>query len=195
MYQKVTYMYQKVTYGYQKPFFEELPRELAVITGQDGMWHHEPGCEYLATNPVNVPGLPALLKAAETGPASKCIFPIPEDGKASDRDPFAELLAEINLMIIDYLPAKDIANLRLCTRAVRQLPNILFRRLLLEEMPWMWEVKDTDIAKVDWHSFYFRLKFCCPDLKGLRNRKRIWKDVEEIVRRIEILRSKGKIDS
>ena len=176
-------------------FFEELPRELALTNGQGGMWHHEPGCEYLAANSVKVPGLPALLKAAETGSASKCIFPVPKDGKASDRDPFANFLAEIQFMIIDYLPAKDIASLRLCTRAVRQLPSILFRRLLLEEMPWMWEVKDMDVAKVDWHSFYFTVKFCRPDLKVLRNRKRVWKDVDEIVRRIEQLRSRGKIGS
>lgn len=176
-------------------FFEELPRELAVTNGQDGMWHHEPGCEYLAANPVKIPGLPALYKAAKTGSASKSIFPTPEDGKVSDRDPFAKLLAEIKLMIIDYMPAKDIANLRLCTRAVRQLPNILFRRLLLEEMPWMWEVKDMDVAKLDWHNFYFTVKFCRPDLKGLRNRKWSWKDVEEIIRRMEQLRSRGKIGS
>ena len=80
-------------------------------------------------------------------------------------------------MVVEYLPSKDIANLRLTTRAVRQLPDILFRRLLLEDMPWMWEAEDMPRGSVDWHKFYCTVKFGWLGLKGLRNRERIWKDV------------------
>ena len=174
-------------------FIEQFPRDPAVREGQDSNWGHQPGHEYLAANPVEVPALPTLLKAAETSHASKVVFPAPRHGAASDKDPFGILSAEITTMIINHLIPKDRANLRLCTRAVRQLPNILFRKLLLDEMPWMWELKDMEGARVDWHDLYCKRRAYWTSLKGLKNRERIWGDVEEIVRRIERLRSDGKI--
>ena len=96
-------------------------------------------------------------------------------------------------MIVDYLPSKDIANLRLASATFRALPYSLFRRLLFEDMPWLWEARDMPIAETDWHDLYCMTKFCWLGMKGLQNRRRIWKDVEEIVRRIERYRSEGKI--
>ncbi len=96
-------------------------------------------------------------------------------------------------MILHHLGSKDIANLRLATPVFRQLPTILFRRLLLEDMPWLFEVKDLDVAKINWYDCYCRVKSNWKDLKGLQNRRRIWRDVEEIVRRIENYRNEGKI--
>ena len=46
----------------------------------------------------------------------------------------------------------------------------------------MWEVEDVPVGKVDWHKLYCTVKFGWVDLKGLRNRKRIWEDVEEFKR-------------
>lgn len=57
----------------------------------------------------------------------------------------------------------------------------------------MWEFKDMEGAKVDWHDLYCKMKVCWMGLKGLKNRKRIWEDIEEILRRIERLRSDGRI--
>lgn len=96
-------------------------------------------------------------------------------------------------MVLDHLGSKDIASLRLATPVFRQLPTILFRRLFLEDMPWLFEAKDLDVARVDWYDFYRTWKFSWRDLKGLRNRRRIWRDVEEIVRRIQRLRKEGMI--
>ena len=96
-------------------------------------------------------------------------------------------------MILDHLGSKDIANLRLATPAFRQLPTILFWRLLLEDTPWLYEMKDLDVASVDWHDWYCKWKHCCEDVKGLRNRRSIWRDVEEILRVIQGLREEGKI--
>ena len=90
-------------------------------------------------------------------------------------------------MILDYLGSKDIAKLRLATPVFRQLPTILFRRLLLEDMPWLFEVKDLDVAKINWYDCYCALK------SGLRNRRRIWRDVEELIGRIQVYRSQGMI--
>ena len=111
------------------------------------------------------------------------------------KDQFEPLSAEITSMILNHLGSKDIANLRLATPVFRQLPTILFRRLLLEDMPWQFEVKDLDVAKVNWYDCYCMLKSSWKDFKGLRNRERIWRDVEEIVTRIEKYRKEGRIDS
>lgn len=111
----------------------------------------------------------------------------PEKSKNQENasaDPFTTLSTEVTSMVVEYLPSKDIANLRLATRAVQQLPNILFRRLLLEDMPWMWELEAMPVGTFDWHRLYCIVKFGWIGLKGLKNRKRIWKEVEEIVRRI-----------
>ena len=97
-------------------------------------------------------------------------------------------------MILEHLGSKDIANLRLATPVFRQLPTILFRRLFLEDMPWWFEMKDLDVASVDWYDWYCKWKSVGGDLMmGLRNRRRIWRDVEEIVSRIQRFREEGKI--
>ena len=49
------------------------------------------------------------------------------------------------------------------------------------------------VAKTDWYKLYMMVKFCWINLKGLRNRKRIWKVVEEVVRKIGRYRKEGKI--
>ena len=153
-------------------------------------WRHEPGCEYLVVKPVNISGLQALLKRMQYGAGYKEVLGREAKNRQnSTADPFTTLSAEISSMVVEYLSSKDIANLRLTTRAVRHLPNILFRRLLLDDMPWMWEAEDVPVGKVDWHKLYCVIKFGWVGLKGLRNRKRIWKDVEEIIRRIGKYRS------
>jgi len=53
-----------------------------------------------------------------------------------------KLLTELICMIHDELSPKDIANLRSVSRASRRLLVILFRRLLMEDMPWLWEADD-----------------------------------------------------
>lgn len=160
-------------------------------------WRHEPGSEYLVANPVNIPGLQALLKRLWGGPGPEEVFR--REAKNLENpsaDPFTTLPTETISMVVEYLSSEDIANLRLATRAARELPTILFRRLLLEDMPWMWEAEDVPLGDVDWYKLYCTVKFGWVGLKGLMNRKRIWKDVEEIVRRIEKdRRSKRKMDS
>jgi hypothetical protein len=96
-------------------------------------------------------------------------------------------------MILDDLSSKDIANLRLVTPAYRQLTVSTFRRLLLQDFPWMWEVEDLPVGNTDWHRLYKMVKFCWQNLKGLHNRKRIWKDISEVITRMEKYRREGKI--
>lgn len=107
-------------------------------------------------------------------------------------DPFAKLPAEVTHLILDDLCSRDIATLRLATSAYRQLPNILFRRLCAEDMPWFWEFGEVPATdNVDWYSWYCMIKGS--DLKGLSNRRRIWHDVEELIRRIQSLRESGEM--
>jgi hypothetical protein len=109
-------------------------------------------------------------------------------------DPFLALPTELLHVILAHLPSSSIASLRLATRTVRQLPIVLFRRLLLEDMPWFWEANDLPVGETNWWGLYILLKFCWADgLKGLKNRKRIWKDVNEIVSRIESYRAQDMI--
>ena len=96
-------------------------------------------------------------------------------------------------MLLDKLSSKDIANLRLVSRAFRQLPKLLFMKLLREDMPWLWEVEDYDAGNTNWFSLYQMVKGCWLNIKGLKNRQRIWKDVEEVVRRIKVCRENGQI--
>lgn len=119
------------------------------------------------------------------------LHPIPPPSKSSDL--FMKLPNEIRSLILDELSSKDIANLRLVTPAYRQLSVSLFRRLLLEDMPWLWEAKELPMGNTDFHRLYMMVKFCWMNIKGLQNRKRIWKDISEVVTRIEKYRRQGKI--
>lgn len=61
------------------------------------------------------------------------------------------------------------------------------------DIPWLFEAKDLDVARIDWYNFYCSCKSGRGDLKELRNRRRIWRDAEEIVKRIQKYRKEGKI--
>jgi hypothetical protein len=176
-------------------------------------------------------------------------------------DVFDKLPLELRLQVVSYLPSSNIANLRLSSRAFRQLPIFLWRDLLLTEMPWLWEVWsdeapyiwaitthgvvvahekteeeiqvwhnhartvikqempeifdywDADVQQMlskrvgvleaaradalskmvtglpvtntNWYKLYTDITRNWKDLKGLQNRKRIWSDIERIVRRLE----------
>lgn len=108
-------------------------------------------------------------------------------------DHFMKLPAELRYIVLDTLSSKDIANLRLVTPAFRQLPVILFRKLLLQDMPFLFEAQDMPVGNTDWYHLYQMVKECWIELKGLKNRRRIWRDVGEVVGRIERYRMEGKI--
>ena len=166
-----------------------------LMHGSEGCWRHEPGCEYLVANPINVPGLQQMLEPPGSGASKRVVFGsndghddfqvedlrTPSSTPNAAQDIFSVLPAEITSIILDCLGPKDIINLRLAVPFFRQLPNILFRRLFREDMPWLFEVQDLNLAGVDWYELYCRCRLGCRNLKGLRNRKRIWRAVEEIV--------------
>jgi len=203
--------------GSYEEFFEQFPRAFEVKNGNEQTWHHEPGNEYVAANPIDIPGFLILLKKSEKEfvyegkkklpydtnsgvftftykigrDTFKSMHKTPPPGTASDV--FSRLPNELRYMIISQLPARDIANLRLVTPAYRQLSISVFRHLIFHEMPWLWEACDLPVGNTDWYFLYTKMKFAWQNLKGVQNRKRVWKDVNEIVTRIEKYRKEGSI--
>lgn len=148
------------------------------------------------------------------------------------RDLFSRLPQDVHTAVLRYLGSRDIASLRLAPRTFSQLPIALWRRLLAEEMSWLWELWTTDapyfwatvterdilahkivsdgpdpngdfyitghtidVAKrqaewalpkpplygTNWYMLYRDIKRHWGELKGLRNRQRIWNHLEKMV--------------
>jgi len=152
------------------------------------------GAEFLVANPIHVPGLPDLIANAKTTSDTNPYVPLLAQAvtvalngaaRALSTDSFARLPQELKHMIMEYLPSKDIANLSSASRNC-EIPRSLFRRFVLEDLPWFWEASDLPRGQTDWFRLYSSLK--SSSFKGLRNRKRIWKDVLYIIEQIEPFR-------
>lgn len=233
--------------------FRKFPRSEDVHKCRQQFWQHLPGKEYLAANPLYVPGLPTILLGAakkeddlshggteesELPKGTHPSFPIGRD------DVFDSMPLEICLLVVSFLNGTDLNNLRIASRTFTRLPNSVWHQLVREEMPWLWESYDdgkevhipsfwtavttnslklfkeerehysslledvyTPTSEVvdfllpfpkdvpnqpklsrrntDWHELYTQIKKNWSSLRGLQNRQRIWKDVKEIIKRIE----------
>ena len=175
-------------------------RDKPTRDGHDQHWKHEPGNEYLAANPIDIPGLEKLLH--DMNPMkSTTIFGPPYQAHNNavisqkhnpSSDQLSKLPTEIVYHLLSYLGSKDIANLRLTSPHFRPLPANIFRMLLFEDLPWIWEVEDFPITEVDWHALYLVMKAASEELKGLKNRKRVWGFVSRACERIEHFTGEGK---
>jgi hypothetical protein len=272
--------WRRLESGYED--FHNFPRDSAVSRGQEQWWSHDPGSEYLAANPIFIPALTPLLRSAvreePSFSAQDGAFSSSELDRAfesstrhdalsaaTSQDPFMRFPPELTCSIIKYIRSRDIANLRLASRAFRQLPISLWHGLLREEMPWLWEVWSDDApsfwattsvpqlkaaqtarveyqcqlqvyrdvireempwmwkewcdaeppysdvtlkdaallvastsiklprAQTNWYQLHRDITAHWGELKGLQNRRRIWKDVEEIISRVKKYREEGKI--
>ena len=125
-------------------------RHPAVKRAKSQEWKHVPGDEFLAANPVLVPALPAILcDSFEEDPNFNVQDnAFEQDGlvfsrrRSDNTDPFLTLSNDIITLLLGFFGSREVANLRLSSRAFRNLPISLFRRLLVEEMPWLWEAWD-----------------------------------------------------
>jgi hypothetical protein len=111
-------------------------------------WQHLRGTSYLVANPLFVPKLQDIFQAVtSTAPEfspRNGTFPVAKfTPLESHSDPFALLPIELRFEILDSLGSKDIAALRLSTRAFRELPISYFQKLIKREMPWVWEAWPT----------------------------------------------------
>lgn len=119
-----------------------------VFEGQDQWWQHVPGKEYLAANPLYVPGLETFLldagkKAEDLSHDKMEVSEFPNKNDTSLQvghvDVFASMPPEIRLLFLSFLDASDLTNLRIASKTFTRLPNSVWRRLVREEMPWLWE--------------------------------------------------------
>ncbi|KAF2444319.1 hypothetical protein P171DRAFT_361703 [Karstenula rhodostoma CBS 690.94] len=119
-------------------------------------WDHLDGCEYLGANPLIIPRLAPILQAAigkdDSFNPQNGAFDIPSNEGAEDV--FSSLPLELRLQTLSCLGSSDIANLRLASRTFRQLPILLWRDLLLKEMPYLWEVWSDDLPFI-WATVQF----------------------------------------
>ncbi|PVH96939.1 hypothetical protein DM02DRAFT_674456 [Periconia macrospinosa] len=263
--------------------FETFPRHADVNLCVDQWWLHHPGTAYIVANPLYVPKLQEIFTSAtDTDPVFNPrdgAFPTrPPPSTPAPNDPFASLPAELLASILDLLPSKAIAALRLTSRAFSHLPIIYFQNLLHREMPWLWEAwptlkrpfpqtkyatwatltasqvpelfekPDRDISRLEdyieivtqempeleshftdevvaleiaainaahqdtlsnipdrnpfflppdrtnYYKLYTLITRHWNELRGLRNRERIWKDCEEILRRADEHKREGRMD-
>lgn len=127
-------------------FFTDFPRHAAVRRGLSQWWKHVPGDEWLVANPCFVPDLERMLylvRQYEASPKAECYSDdVGTDTAALYRDAddcFVRLPMELLLFILKNVDGKELASLRLASRAFRQLPQSVFHDLLLREFPWIWE--------------------------------------------------------
>ncbi|KAG4432804.1 hypothetical protein IFR05_011715 [Cadophora sp. M221] len=143
--------------------FRGLKQDPVIRDLKERWWVHRPGTEYLAANPVDIPGFKLVMRAVyEETPRGDGAFvakdssgPLSKRGVAirrhrNDTDPFNELPAELKNKILARLLPRDIANLRLSSRSFRQLPKQIFKQFIMEEMPWFWEIDEVR-ADVETH--------------------------------------------
>jgi hypothetical protein len=143
-----------LTWRHKSPVAENRYLNLhpALRRGSGQWWQHVPGDEYLAANPVLVPALPAIFRnAAEMDPLfdiqASAFERTAQDGSLTahthaQADPFDIFPHELITILLSYLPPRDIATLRLTSRAFLHLPISFFRDLLRREMPFLWEIRE-----------------------------------------------------
>ncbi|KAL2075541.1 hypothetical protein VTL71DRAFT_484 [Oculimacula yallundae] len=135
--------------------FKGLNQDSVLRDLKEKWWMHRTGTEYLAANPVAIPGFHLAMRGvyAETPRGDGAFMTRASSGMPPRRnavmrrhqnstDPFNELPTELKNKVLEKLSPKEIANLRLSSRSFRQLPKQIFKQLIEEELPWFWEVDE-----------------------------------------------------
>jgi len=197
---------------------QRVPRSWSIDfhNNNERWWNHIPGTEYLASNPNHIPVLDNIINSCinPDTPVLPEVYtdaPIPGTTR-TQRDPFLILSPELLLLILSYLPYRDVTALRLSTRAYRTLPRTFFRTMIKERMPWIWEINELDVPydQVDWFRLWYELdaadggKGVGEDgrsfrlenngigglgrrVNGLVNRRRVWQDARNLLEEIVAL--------
>ncbi|KAE8395631.1 hypothetical protein BDV23DRAFT_178676 [Aspergillus alliaceus] len=127
-----------------------------VDAGKEQCWIHNVGHEYLVTNPIFVPSFKPIVEAAVSTEASFSVQNSPFESRnrtiatARSQDPFLALPIEIILSIIKDLGSTDIATMRLSSRAFTHLPISVWHRLVIKELPWLYEAWSSDPTPYYW---------------------------------------------
>ena len=139
--------------------FDKFPRDPNVKRCNAQEWMHYNDTAYLAANPLYIPTLTEIFSSAidtspDFNPRNGAFSIAAASTGSSPTDPFAMLPAELQIHILDLLPSKDIASLRLSSRTFSQMSVSYFQKLLNREMPWLWEAWPT-VAKPSQRSYSY----------------------------------------
>ncbi|UNI14294.1 hypothetical protein JDV02_000938 [Purpureocillium takamizusanense] len=128
-----------------------------VLSSRDQVWEHSPGTEYLAANPLFVPEFRTICERAMNQGDDFDVRQSPfeprrqrDTSAAASSDPFLKLHVELVHEIVGYLDSQDIAALRASSRAFEHLPMSIWRRLLIDEMPFLYEAWRDDATPYNW---------------------------------------------
>ncbi|KAH7342686.1 hypothetical protein BKA65DRAFT_401885 [Rhexocercosporidium sp. MPI-PUGE-AT-0058] len=138
--------------------FERVSMKMLGRVDVDGfvaLWWREAWTEYLAANPLDIPGFKLMMRGVykETPRGDGAFVAKDSYGALSKRsveirryqnetDPFNRLPTELKNKVLVRLSPKDITNLRLSSRSFRQLPKQIFKQFITEEIPWFWEIDE-----------------------------------------------------
>lgn len=146
---------------------------------------------------------------------------IAETVPSASEDVLSGLPYDIRLSIALHLTLEDLASLRQVTLAFEGFPQSMYHALMRDTTPWLYEtwcsmpisrwatttakqlrkgekpesvlMEPLDPAATDYVALASELARAGKTALGLQNRRRIWKDCEEILRRVDAYREKGQI--
>ncbi|RMZ44820.1 hypothetical protein CA14_011003 [Aspergillus flavus] len=181
-------------------FFQNIgryPRDFYYSPGSDveeawfvDMWSCNAGSEWLAANTYHVPKLRELLDRAMTTDASfnlqagvfnsQAALRNTVNGPAVTPDNFCRLPQEIRNMILSYLNSRDIATLRVLDSHTSH-PTIVSHTIDVQEHLSQWTLPKPPYGRTNWYMLYLDIKRNWKELRGLRNRERIWNYQEKML--------------
>ncbi|KPM40538.1 hypothetical protein AK830_g6027 [Neonectria ditissima] len=169
----------------KEKFYE---RDDGVKRGEGQVWTCHLGDEYLAANPIFIPGFRDMCDAASSRDDDFSVqhsaFQHRQSGKPSNTDdPFLRLPAELVSELAAYLTPKDIASVRHSSRAFAHLPISLWHKFLQEDFPFVYEAWCENVRSNTW-AFY--------DAVGtVKDGLEVDDSEEDFGRRVDIIRPYG----
>ncbi|KAF5571497.1 hypothetical protein FPANT_13535 [Fusarium pseudoanthophilum] len=102
----------------------------------DWPWCHIPGDEWLVANPVEIPGIPRVLES--------CMKDLSIKGYTKQTTSLLALPAETIQHTLSFLDKTDLDNAAKTCRAMFKLAQPIFRISVMRDMPWLWEVLESN---------------------------------------------------
>lgn len=118
-------------------FLNKFPRAREVVNARKESWEHHAGDQWLGANPCFVPDLNALIDDVEDEIDSK----VKNEDKSPENDANCEgICASMYIELFPNLSTEELADPAKVAAALAALPKDHFRELIMQEMPWLWEV-------------------------------------------------------
>ncbi|KAG5782521.1 hypothetical protein H9Q73_003822 [Fusarium xylarioides] len=113
-----------------------LPQLQRARQQWDWPWCHIPGDEWLVANPVEIPGLSRVLES--------CMKDLNIKGYTQQTTWFLALPSETIQHILSFLNITNLDNAAKTCRAMFKLAQPIFRKKVVRDMPWLWEVLENN---------------------------------------------------